>query len=100
MLRPEPLRVLPASTSGLLISLGSYPALIPGPTPVAGEWFEYAPPLDDLLRRLDRIEGSAYRRVLRPVDVAGLGLRPAWLYEWARAVDAGPVIPSGDWMER
>jgi gamma-glutamylcyclotransferase (GGCT)/AIG2-like uncharacterized protein YtfP len=100
MLRPEPRRILAASTSGALISLGSYPGLVAGDERVRGEWFEYEGSLDDLLRRLDRIEGSAYRRVVRRVEVEGLGPREAWLYEWAGDAGAGPVIPSGDWMER
>jgi gamma-glutamylcyclotransferase (GGCT)/AIG2-like uncharacterized protein YtfP len=52
-----------------------------------------------LLRHLDRIEGSAYRRVRRVVDVEEIGPQPAWLYEWARDAAAGPLIRSGDWMK-
>lgn len=99
MLRQPPARVLPASTQGALIHLGSYPALIPGPGRVCGDWFEYAGPLDGLLRHLDRIEGSAYRRVYRVVEVEGIGPQPAWLYEWARDASAGPLIISGDWTK-
>lgn len=100
MLRQAPSRILPATTQGRLISLGAYPALIPGDALVLGEWFEYGEPIDELLRHLDRIEGTAYRRVCREVEVESLGRRAAWLYEWIRAADAGRVIESGDWFAR
>ncbi len=99
MLRQTPARVLPACAQGSLIHLGSYPGLIPGLGQVHGDWFEYAAPLDGLLRHLDRLEGSAYRRVCRVVDVEGIGPQPAWLYEWARDAAAGPLIASGDWIK-
>jgi gamma-glutamylcyclotransferase (GGCT)/AIG2-like uncharacterized protein YtfP len=81
-----------------LIHLGAYPALIAGAGVVRGEWFEYTQPITNLLRRLDRIEGRAYRRIVRQVDVDGIGPQEAWLYEWAGPTDAGPVVASGDWM--
>lgn len=84
MLRIPPARILEATTTGSRIKVGPYWALVDGTDTIHGEWFEYSEPLDDLLRHLDEVEGGSYRRILREVEVEGLGPRPAWLYEYAK----------------
>lgn len=88
---------------GRIISLGDFPALLPGEGEVRG----------DLLRLLDRGAGalldryenfdprnpdaSEYRRVrIRLVRPAV----HAWVYMWNGPTHAGPVVPGGDWLKR
>lgn len=100
---PGPRR--PATTAGVLVNCGAYPALLPGSARVVGEWVA----LDDPARltRLDAIEGfyghdradNLYRRVLVPVEVDGAP-RWAWTYRYAAEDRGWPVIESGDWLRR
>jgi gamma-glutamylcyclotransferase (GGCT)/AIG2-like uncharacterized protein YtfP len=84
--------------SGRLIDLGPYPALTAGPGLVSGELYELEAAAG-LLRTLDEIEGSRYRR--EPVEVeTGAGILTAWAYLWAGARGAGKVTHSGDWRRR
>lgn len=100
--------VSPAATTGTLVDLGSFPALIPGGEGrVEGE---YVVPEDltGTLRRLDTIEGAApdcatggfYRRTILPVEVGG-ARHMAWAYvqDEAQAITL-PRITSGSWRKR
>ena len=82
---------------GLLIDLGDYPGLIPGPGRVVADVVEI--PDAATLALLDDYEGyesdrSAFVRVLRPVEPWG----PLWIYDYRGPVAGRPAIPSGDWL--
>ncbi|HQT59796.1 MAG TPA: gamma-glutamylcyclotransferase [Acidiphilium sp.] len=100
--------VRPASATGMLVDLGSFPALIPtGEGRVEGE---YVVPEDlpETLKELDMIEGADpncgtdgfYRRTVLWVEVDG-GRRPAWAYVQSdRQAGHLPRIRSGSWRNR
>jgi gamma-glutamylcyclotransferase (GGCT)/AIG2-like uncharacterized protein YtfP len=52
-------RVTRTAPAYAVVDVEGYPALVPGKSEVCGELFELDAPL---LERLDRFEGSAYRR--------------------------------------
>jgi len=62
--------------------------------------------LDDLLPRLDRIEGCApdgrglYHRERRTVELGGVQRLDAWVYLLEDGVQRGPAIQSGAWRAR
>ena len=72
--------VEPATTQGILVSLGSFPALIPDPGIVEGDLLTIEP---EALEITDRIEGVAHSvYVRRKVDarLAGGDTVAAWAY--------------------
>ena len=88
---------------GKLINLqGGYPGLICGDGSVVGE-IHHTPKIQNALKELDRIEGfngygedgSLFHRVLTYSNNI-----PCWTYVYARSPDDGPVIESGDWLNR
>ena len=95
----RPTAVLPARTEGVLIDLGPYPAMVEGAGVVLGEYVEFER-LGTLLPILDRVEGTAYRRVVVPVQLPGGEVRGAWAYVWQGDPAAGSRIVGGSWRER
>lgn len=96
-----------AQSPGTLVDLGGYPGLFrgaPDATEVEGEFI--APDrLDELLPRLDRIEGfrgfgvsgSLYRRTIVDVHVGDGRIREAWTYALVDPSPSAPRIASGCW---
>ncbi|MBK8804980.1 MAG: gamma-glutamylcyclotransferase [Fibrobacteres bacterium] len=91
------------TTSGKLIHLGDYPALVPGDGTVIGELYEL--PLA-ALTRIDELEGfdpadpegSLFLRVERPVQLDGHSESElALTYLWPHSSQA-PVLEEGDWV--
>ena len=88
---------------GRLLDLrGGYPGLISGDGSVVGE-IHHTPKIQNALKKLDMIEGfkgygedgSLFHRVLiYSNDI------PCWTYVYAGSPDDGPVIESGDWLNR
>ena len=81
-----------------LYDFGPYPGAVPGDGTLVGELHELGP--DETLLVLDQVEGvhalpPLYRRV--PVEVAG---KVAWIYLWARGLEGGRRLESGDWRAR
>ena len=98
----------PARTGGRLYDLGRYPGLVPSDAQgasVRGEVHLLADPAR-ALADLDRYEGCApddrqpheYERVEREVLLDSGDVVTAWLYAYARPIDAAHEIPSGDWL--
>ena len=93
---------------GKLINLqgGRYPGLISGDGSVVGE-IHHTPDIENTLKDendgLDMIEGfngygekdPLFRRILTYSNDI-----PCWTYVYARSPDDGPVIESGDWLNR
>ena len=88
---------------GSLIDLpDGYPGLISGDGSVVGE-IHHTPDIENALKKLDTIEGfngygedgSLFHRVLTYSNYI-----PCWTYVYARSSDDGPVIESGDWLNR
>ena len=109
-LRVESTLIGPASTVGRLLDLGRYPGLVDGcrdGANVLGEMMR----LHDAaatLKWLDAYEGieapdstgSEYRRVVRPVTLAGGSQFDAWLYLYVRNPSGLRRIESGRWLDR
>ena len=88
---------------GRLIDLpGGYPGLTSGDGSVVGE-IHHTPDIENTLEKLDEIEGfngygekdPLFRRVLTYSNDI-----PCWTYVYAGSTDDGPVIESGDWLNR
>ena len=88
---------------GSLIDLrGGFPGLINGDGWVVGE-IHHTPKIQNALKKLDMIEGfkgygedgSFFHRVLTYSNDI-----PCWTYVYAGSTDDGPVIESGDWLNR
>ena len=88
---------------GSLIDLrGGFPGLINGDGWVIGE-IHHTPKIQNALKELDRIEGfngygedgSLFHRMLTYSNDI-----PCWTYVYAGSTDDGPVIESGDWLNR
>jgi gamma-glutamylcyclotransferase (GGCT)/AIG2-like uncharacterized protein YtfP len=98
-----------ATTTGVLLDLGSYPGLIVEGDrgAVAGEVYQAADP-EALFAELDAIEtfrgfgvpGSLYRRAIVRVRRPGVASLLAWTYVYAGPRDTYNVIGSGDWLTR
>ena len=78
-----------------MLSLGSFPALVPGgDTPIVMEVYEVDP---EVFASLDMLEGypSFYDR-----ETIETPMGDAWVYFLADAEGYGnTIVPSGDWME-
>lgn len=88
---------------GSLIDLpGGYPGLISGDGSVVGE-IHHTPNIENALEKLDEIEGfngygekdPLFHRILTYSNDI-----PCWTYVYAGSPDDGPVIESGDWLNR
>jgi gamma-glutamylcyclotransferase (GGCT)/AIG2-like uncharacterized protein YtfP len=91
----------PARTRPLyaLFDLGDYPGLVrngAGGQAVAGELYEVAGPLLDLL---DRLEGAPRLFRLGPVELEGPP-GSAFAYFYQRDPNGSPLCPDGCWAER
>lgn len=98
----------PATISGLLYDLGSYPALVADDAAggrVHGEVLLLASP-DATLAWLDIYEGidadrpeaNEYARIRRQVKLADGSLIEAWVYVYCRSIVGLPLIKSGRWQ--
>jgi gamma-glutamylcyclotransferase (GGCT)/AIG2-like uncharacterized protein YtfP len=97
----------PASTKGRLYDLGRYPALVDSELPadlVHGEVFALQEPAKSFAW-LDKYEGivpgqhdhNEYRRVERPVRLAGGQEISAWVYLYRKSVVGAAHIAAGRW---
>lgn len=86
----------PGEAGGRLLRVGSYPGLVPGEGRVRGEIYRLYDPAGTL-RWLDRYEGPAFIRELKPVR-AGNRERQAWVYRYAGPASGLPEIAGGDFL--
>ncbi len=88
----------PAAVEGQLLSLGSYPGLVPGRGRVQGELYR----LDrvEVLADLDREEGYNFERRTTPVRRPDGRRARAWAYWYRGSRTRALPLPEGDWRTR
>jgi len=85
-----------ATTPGLLLDLGSYPAALKSATgKIRGEVYLLADP--GLWRALDSAEGSQYHREQAGIEQASAGWVEAYVYWYVGPLDGAVPIPGGDY---
>jgi len=85
-----------ATTPGLLLDLGSYPAALKSATgKIRGEVYRLADP--GLWRALDSAEGSQYHREQAGIEQASGGRVGAYVYWYVGPIDGAVPIPGGDY---
>jgi gamma-glutamylcyclotransferase (GGCT)/AIG2-like uncharacterized protein YtfP len=85
-----------ATTPGLLLDLGSYPAALKSATgKIRGEVYLLADP--DLWRALDSAEGSQYHREQAGIEQASGGRVEAYVYWYVGPLDGAVPVPGGDY---
>jgi gamma-glutamylcyclotransferase (GGCT)/AIG2-like uncharacterized protein YtfP len=81
-----------ATTEGILYNLGSYPGLVRGTTPVAGELYEIREEKwEYVISHFDEYEGSQYTREPIRVRTAG-GDLDAWAYIYTGPINGFSAI--------
>lgn len=87
-----------ATVRGRLYHIDWYPGLVldAGAGPVSGELHEMPA---SAMPELDAFEGSEYRRVKGPVELADGGTTAAWIWEWKLPVDESRRLLHGDWLK-
>jgi len=95
----NPVSVEPATLTGRLFDLGTYPGLaLDGDVAVQGERITFRD-ISEALRVLDRVEGfegSGHRHNLYVRRLVTIGGEPTWTYLYVGG-DEGIPIPHGDW---
>ncbi len=77
-----------------LVDLGAFPGMLAeGTTAILGEVYEVD---DDVLAKLDRLEGHPRFYLRAPIVLAGWQRAETYFFPTARAVGRS-IIPSGDW---
>jgi len=85
-----------ATTPGLLLDLGSYPAALKSATgKIRGEVYLLADP--DLWRALDSAEGSQYHREQAGIEQTSGGWVEAYVYWYVGPLDGAVPVPGGDY---
>ena len=85
-----------ATTPGLLLDLGSYPAALKSATgKIRGEVYLLADP--GLWRALDSAEGSQYHREQDGIEQASGGWVEAYVYWYVGPLDGAVPVPGGDY---
>jgi gamma-glutamylcyclotransferase (GGCT)/AIG2-like uncharacterized protein YtfP len=85
-----------ATTPGLLLDLGSYPAALKSATgKIRGEVYLLADP--GLWRALDSAEGSQYHREQAGIEQASGGRVEAYVYWYVGPLDGAVPVPGGDY---
>ncbi|HYR40671.1 MAG TPA: gamma-glutamylcyclotransferase family protein [Methylomirabilota bacterium] len=85
-----------ATTPGLLLDLGSYPAALKSATgKIRGEVYRLAD--SGLWRALDSAEGSQYHREQAGIEQASGGMVRAYVYWYVGPLDGAVPIPGGDY---
>jgi gamma-glutamylcyclotransferase (GGCT)/AIG2-like uncharacterized protein YtfP len=87
-----------SSFEGQLYSLGAYPAAIPGSGTVHCEVWDCS---DELIKRLDSVEGHPWMYRRTPIETANCGLVQVYFYQrrlhsWDRRIESG-VYNVADW---
>jgi gamma-glutamylcyclotransferase (GGCT)/AIG2-like uncharacterized protein YtfP len=85
-----------ATTPGLLLDLGSYPAALKSATgKICGEVYRLADP--GLWRTLDSAEGSQYHREQAGIEQASGEQARAYVYWYVGPLDRAVPVPGGDY---
>jgi gamma-glutamylcyclotransferase (GGCT)/AIG2-like uncharacterized protein YtfP len=85
-----------ATTPGLLLDLGSYPAALKSATgKIRGEVYLLTDP--GLWRALDSAEGSQYHREQAGIEQASGGRVEAYVYWYVGPLDGAVSVPGGDY---
>lgn len=90
-----------ATVDGTLLDFGDYPGMVldGGGRRIVGELHTVRDP-GALIRELDPIEGSLYRRAVVRAEPPEGGVSLAWAYVYTGAIEGAPTIASGDWRGR
>ncbi len=91
----------PATARGLLYDLGSYPGMVRGDGIVHGEVLRIASHADlEALDRYEECDGPwpLFRRERIQIERPGQEPASAWVYLYARPVNAAPLIEQGAYL--
>ena len=89
-----------ANIQGRLYEVAGYPGMVPSyhtGDRVAGELYRLT--RIPLLKKLDKYEGSKYRRLKKPVELEDGTRYLTWVYQYRGRVNPLKRIPSGDYLQ-